>query len=132
MSTYAWICRMCYRVKVLFVCTGNYDRSPTAEGLFRGVEGLEVDSAGTAPCASTPLSKPVTKELLEWADMVFAMEDHHKEAMLKIDASAKNKIVVLHIPDIYLRNSPELKKLLLEKLIIYFGIKDYNRAELAS
>ncbi|MBI5165725.1 MAG: low molecular weight phosphotyrosine protein phosphatase [Magnetospirillum sp.] len=41
-------------IKVLFVCTGNICRSPTAEGVFRALvarEGLEaaigVDSAGT-------------------------------------------------------------------------------------
>ncbi len=42
-------------IRVLFVCTGNICRSPTAEGVFRGlvesaglVESIEVDSAGTA------------------------------------------------------------------------------------
>ena len=41
-------------VKVLFVCTGNICRSPTAEGMFRNlVEGenladlINVESAGT-------------------------------------------------------------------------------------
>lgn len=115
--------------RVLFVCTGNYDRSPTAEELFKGVEGLEVDSAGTSPCASTPLSKPVSKGLIEWADIIFAMEDCHKEAMLKICPSAKRKIVVLNIPDIYLRNQPQLKKLLLKRITPYFKIRNYSPDE---
>ncbi len=41
--------------RVLFVCTGNICRSPTAEGVFRGqvesaglAESIEIDSAGTA------------------------------------------------------------------------------------
>ncbi|MBF0373160.1 MAG: low molecular weight phosphotyrosine protein phosphatase [Alphaproteobacteria bacterium] len=40
-------------VKVLFVCTGNICRSPSAEGVFRallkaeGLTGIETDSAGT-------------------------------------------------------------------------------------
>lgn len=41
-------------VKVLFVCTGNICRSPTAEGVFRALvakaglaDGIGVDSAGT-------------------------------------------------------------------------------------
>ncbi len=41
-------------IRVLFVCTGNICRSPTAEGVFRdliaqhGLEGeVETDSAGT-------------------------------------------------------------------------------------
>ena len=38
--------------KILFVCTGNMDRSPTAESLLKGREGFEVRSAGTwIPCA---------------------------------------------------------------------------------
>ncbi len=116
-------------MKVLFVCTGNYDRSPTAEEMFKGAEGLEVKSAGTSPCSSTPLSKPVTKQLLEWADMIFAMEDKHREAMLRIDASAKNKIFVLHIPDKYSRNEPELRKLLLERLAPYFNLRNHGPKE---
>jgi protein-tyrosine phosphatase len=42
------------RVRVLFVCTGNICRSPTAEGVLRALAGdagladrIEVDSAGT-------------------------------------------------------------------------------------
>jgi protein-tyrosine phosphatase len=41
-------------VKILMVCLGNICRSPTAEGVLRarlaqeGVDGVEVDSAGTA------------------------------------------------------------------------------------
>ena len=41
-------------MRVLFVCTGNICRSPTAEGVFRhrarqaGLTSLQIDSAGTA------------------------------------------------------------------------------------
>jgi protein-tyrosine phosphatase len=49
-----WAAREAALVKVLFVCSGNICRSPTAEGVFRGMaerDGLdgaiEVDSAGT-------------------------------------------------------------------------------------
>ena len=51
---------------ILFVCTGNVDRSPTAEGLFKNVGGLEVKSAGTSIAATVPL----TRELIEWADEI--------------------------------------------------------------
>lgn len=40
-------------MRILFVCTGNICRSPTAEGVLRaraaarGLDGLKVDSAGT-------------------------------------------------------------------------------------
>ncbi len=61
--------------------------------------------------------------------MIFAMEDEHREAMLRIDASAKSKIFVLHIPDKYSRNEPELKKLLLERLAPYFNLRNYDSKE---
>lgn len=35
-------------MKVLFVCLGNICRSPSAEGVFRGMSEVETDSAGTA------------------------------------------------------------------------------------
>lgn len=35
-------------MKVLFVCLGNICRSPSAEGVFREISGVETDSAGTA------------------------------------------------------------------------------------
>jgi len=98
--------------KVLFVCIGNYDRSPTAENMYKGVRDLEVKSAGISVHAQNPL----TKKLVEWADIIYAMEEHHKTAIVKIDSSAKTKTVVLDIPDIYFRDQPELKMLLKQKL----------------
>ena len=98
--------------RVLFVCTGNYDRSPTAENMYKSIKGLEVKSAGISVHAQNPLSK----KLVEWADIIYAMEEHHKTAIVKIDPSAKTKTVVLGIPDIYFRDQPELKMLLKQKL----------------
>jgi predicted protein tyrosine phosphatase len=102
--------------KVLFVCSGNIDRSPTAEALLRGKGGLEVKSAGTLRSAPTPVSK----ELIKWADIVFAMERSHKEAMLATEPEAEGKIVVLGIEDQYPRGDPQLVKILKEKLSGYF------------
>jgi predicted protein tyrosine phosphatase len=98
--------------KVLFVCTGNYDRSPTAESMFRNVEGWEVKSAGVSPHAGVQLSR----ELVEWADVIFAMEERHKRAIVKLDRSAIGKTIVLGIPDEFYRDQPELKMLLKQKL----------------
>ncbi len=102
--------------KVLFVCSGNVDRSPTAESLLKGKEGLEVKSAGTWAGAKTVVSK----ELVNWADMIFVMEEHHKEAVKKIDQNVGKKIIVLDIEDTYLRNDPKLTEILKEKLSKYF------------
>ena len=107
----------CVMKRILFVCSGNVDRSPTAEALLRGRKGLEVKSAGTWEGAQTVISK----ELIDWADTVFVMEEHHKEALKAIDPAAEKKIVVLDINDQYLRNDPELVMVLKEKLSKYFG-----------
>lgn len=103
--------------KVLFVCSGNVDRSPTAEALLKDKEGLEVKSAGTCSSARTLVSK----ELVKWADMIFVMEEHHKEALQRIDGEAERKTIVLNIEDIYLKNDPALVKILKGKLSEYFG-----------
>lgn len=103
--------------RVLFVCSGNVDRSPTAEALLKDMEGVEVKSAGTWSGARTVVSE----ELINWADMIFVMEKHHKEVLKRIDPEAEKKIIVLDIEDHYLRNDPELASILKEKLSKYFG-----------
>ncbi len=104
---------MTKRVKrILFVCTANMDRSPTAEGLLKGRDGFQVLSAGTWIHAQ----RRISKGLIEWADMIFVMEEQHKEAILALKPEAEKKIIVLGIPDIYPRNHPELIKALKTKL----------------
>lgn len=103
--------------RILFVCSGNLDRSPTAEELLKDIEGLEVKSAGTLRGASTLISK----ELIEWADTIFAMEESHKDVILSIDPSAEKNVVVLDIRDRYRRGDPNLIRLLKEKLTRYLG-----------
>ena len=85
--------------KLLFVCSQNLLRSPTAERIFTGREGLEVRSAGTSDDATHPL----TEDLVEWADMIVVMERHHRNRLLrKFGSCARAKrIVVLEIPDEY-------------------------------
>lgn len=96
----------------MFVCTGNVDRSPTAENLFKSVQGFEVRSAGTSVAATVPL----TKELINWADEIYVMEFKHQEVVLKMVPSAWKKLESLEIPDIYYRDQPELKKIIIEKM----------------
>ena len=55
---------------VLFVCSQNKLRSPTAEQVFASWPNIEASSAGTNNDAENPLSA----ELIEWADIVFVME----------------------------------------------------------
>lgn len=99
-------------MRILFVCTGNIDRSKTAEEMFKNVEGVEVRSAGVSMAATIHLSK----ELIDWADRIFVMEGKHQKAVLEIDPSAREKVDCLDIPDEYSYGQPELKRVLREKL----------------
>ena len=99
-------------MRILFVCAGNVDRSKTAEEMFKNIKDVEAKSAGTSIVATTPLSK----ELIDWADKIFVMEDEHQKAVLKLNPEARKKVECLDIPDRYCHGQPELKRLLMEKL----------------
>ncbi|MGA2693248.1 MAG: protein-tyrosine-phosphatase [Opitutaceae bacterium] len=62
------------RLKVLFVCTLNQWRSPTAEALYRGHPRLEVRSAGIRSNAR----RRIKFGDIKWADLIFVMELDHK------------------------------------------------------
>ncbi len=89
--------------KILLVCTGNICRSPLAAALLqralteRGVEGMDVSSAGTGAWDGAPVSEGaylvglergldlsahrarlLTRELIEEADLVLTMARHHR------------------------------------------------------
>jgi len=49
------------------------------------------------------------------------MEEHHKETLKQINPKAEEKIIVLDIDDHYLKDDPELTKILKDKLSKYFG-----------
>ena len=100
------------RTKLLFVCSGNKDRSPTAEAMFLVDCRYVAKSAGIDDDAPVKLSK----ELIEWADLVFAMQDEHRQEILRLMPRAK-KTRVLNIPDIYHYGDPELVNLLRERLV---------------
>jgi predicted protein tyrosine phosphatase len=101
-------------MRILFVCTANKLRSPTAEDVFRDYPGIEAISAGTD--ADAP--RPLTKELVAAADMIFAMESHHRERIRKKfkQRPPDSRIITLHIPDEYERGDPALIALLKDKV----------------
>lgn len=84
---------------VLFICSLNRLRSPTAEEVFRGWPGIQTASAGTDPSAE----EPVSAETLEWADLVVCMEERHRARLNSLfSGSLKGRrVVVLGIPDRY-------------------------------
>lgn len=65
--------------KILFICSRNRLRSPTAEQVFADWPGVEAASAGLDHDADNPL----TPELLRWADLVFVMERTHRNKLSK-------------------------------------------------
>jgi predicted protein tyrosine phosphatase len=101
-------------MKVLFICTQNSLRSPTAEKVFSGRAGLEVLSAGTAPNAEMPVSA----DLIEWADVIVAMENYHRNKLNgRFGSLLRDKrIAVLGIPDNYEFMEPALVQLLEDRV----------------
>ena len=96
--------------RVLFVCSQNRLRSPTAEQVFADWPGIEVSSAGLNDGADNP----VTPELLAWADIIFVMEKAHRSRLQsKFRTRLKRqRIVCLNIPDNYRFMDAQLVRLL--------------------
>ena len=95
---------------VLFVCSQNRLRSATAEQVFAARKDIEVASAGTNADADTPL----TAELVEWADIIFVMENMHRTKLQqRFRSSLKSKrVICLDIPDDYEFMDPLLVRML--------------------
>ncbi len=102
---------------VLFVCSQNRLRSPTAEQVFSRRPDIEVASAGTNHDADNPL----TAELVEWADIIFVMEKTHRNKLQqRFRASLKKaRVICLDIPDEYEFMDPILVRLLETKVSRY-------------
>ena len=96
--------------RVLFLCSRNRLRSPTAEEVFRDWPELEVSSAGLAPDAE----EIVTHEMLDGVDLIVVMERQHLNRLRRrFGSSLRNaRIVCLDIPDRYGFMDPELVALL--------------------
>lgn len=103
---------------MLFICSQNRLRSPTAERVFADREGFEVTSAGLNPEAETPVSA----DLLEWADVIFVMERAHRNKLskkFKVHLKSK-RIICLDIPDEFEFMDPALVRLLEAKAGPFF------------
>jgi protein-tyrosine-phosphatase len=113
---------------ILFVCSGNTCRSPMAEALARALiaDGLlgtadhwEVRSAGlwagrsqgatsSAVRASADhgadlrahRSQPMTKELVDWAGLIFGMTQEHVDAIVRDYPVARDRVWRLDETDI--------------------------------
>ncbi|MGB0748060.1 MAG: low molecular weight protein tyrosine phosphatase family protein [Magnetospiraceae bacterium] len=97
-------------MRLLFICTENRLRSPTAQVIFAAYDGVEALSAGTNNDAETPLSG----DLIEWADIIFVMEKSHRGKVSKRfkDLLKHKRLICLDIPDHYDFMQPELVRIL--------------------
>lgn len=98
------------RLRVLFVCAMNKQRSVTAERLYANDPRVEVRSAGVRAEAL----RRVSEADLAWADVVYAMEREHKQWIAERFGHLLElpPIEVLDIPDDYECMAPELQEIL--------------------
>lgn len=102
---------------LLFICSKNQWRSPTAEKLFKNHPDHQARSAGT----SVKSRKKINQKLIAWADVVFVMERRHKQLLKQRFPSVVSErlVIVLEIEDNFHYGDGELIGILKEKL------KDY-------
>ena len=102
---------------LLFVCSANLNRSPTAENLFKNSNDYSAKSAGIFVGTNI-----VNQDLINWADLIFVMsekEDGHLTLLKNNFNLDGKKVYDLDIPDIYYEGDPELIGTLKEKLSHY-------------
>jgi predicted protein tyrosine phosphatase len=102
-------------VNVLFLCSRNRLRSPTAEQIFASWPGIEVASAGLSSDAEVPLDG----EQVQWAQLIFVMEKGHRSKLQKQFRRhlRAQKIICLGIPDDFDYMQPELVSLLKMRVV---------------
>jgi predicted protein tyrosine phosphatase len=106
-----------HRINVLFICSRNQWRSPTAEQIWKNSSRYAVRSRG--------LSKKAVRTLgskdIAWSDVILVMEQDHRSRLVsrfggELDA---RPVGVLDIPDDYEFMDPQLVDLLTERAGAY-------------
>jgi predicted protein tyrosine phosphatase len=101
-------------IRVLFLCSRNQWRSPTAEAVYQNDPRVEARSAGVSAVAR----RRVTEKLLRWADVVLVMEAEHKRRLREQfpDSFHELRVGVLDIADEFEFMDTELVALLKERV----------------
>jgi len=95
--------------KLLFVCEGNVQRSPSFEAWFKKFRPeYEVKSTGT----SYGYPERMSKELLEWADRIFLMDLEQEMFLKRKFPEFLFKSEIVGCSDQYPRESPQLFRLI--------------------
>jgi predicted protein tyrosine phosphatase len=87
------------RPSILFVCSKNQWRSPTAEAIYRGDDRILVRSRGT----TRAVVQTIRASDIAWADAILVMENKHRERV-RADFPGESNFKPMHaldIPDDY-------------------------------
>jgi predicted protein tyrosine phosphatase len=112
--------KLVVKTRLLFLCSRNQWRSPTAEALFAHHPRYEARSAGTVDRARIK----VTAGHIGWADLIFCMEKKHGAAVTDRFAEelGDKPLIVLRIPDEFQFMDPALVELLKSELAAYLEL----------
>jgi len=112
------------RLNVLFVCSKNQWRSPTAEAIYRRDDRVSVRSRGTAKAAV----QTIRSDDIAWADVILVMEDKHRQRILA-DFPGESRFIPMHVLDI-----PDDYKFMDDELVVLIRtaaepiIEHFNRS----
>jgi len=143
------------KYKILFVCTGNTCRSPTAEGILKkmlkqnGIDNVKVSSAGTHGLLNAPASlfaievaktrnvdlsghrsRELTRKMIEHANLILAMSQEHLDFINRIDKKAGAKAYLLKLfPQLHhASNEDQNRAVLFIKDPIGGSLRDYEQS----
>jgi predicted protein tyrosine phosphatase len=111
-------CNNTLSMNILFVCSRNQWRSPTAEAIYKNSSTHSVRSAGTSDSARVRLSQTI----VDWAELIFVMEHKHKKRILS-QFEVSSDIIVLDIPDEYGYMDEELVEMIKTSVASYIDDK---------
>ncbi len=108
------------KLNVLFICSRNQWRSPTAEQIWRKHPRIAARSAGTSPNAR----HKVSVDDIRWANVILVMEEKHKSRLVAefTRLLANKPIHVLDIPDDYKFMDRELVEMLEQSVNSLLGL----------